>query len=207
MVMKFSQIFTRIYHLLLLTSPILALPPDEGFSEFITTFTPRVTQRSTTHLIPTPFLEHGPKQAIKPRYLWGSAIATITFNSLHYRTRFSAFYNLVPRKIAAAALKSIYFDIHFNLTPHGKWYKQPPSSRVLIEAGEMYLLFVASDPHVPVPWELVKQWAVVMENFMDLGGFVGFYSASFERLVGDQMVDFWVQTGVGSPVPLVAVAA
>ncbi|KAL8791508.1 MAG: hypothetical protein Q9213_000125 [Squamulea squamosa] len=186
---------------------ILTTLPVDASSELITTATSRLTQRSTTHLPPTPILESRLKQAIKPRHLWGNSIATITFNSLHYRTRFSTFHALIPIKVAAAALKSIYFDVYFNLTPHGKWYKQPPRSRVLLEAGEMYLLFVASDPSVPVPWELVKIWAEVMENFIDMGGFVGFYSASFERLVGDKVVDFWVHTGVGSPIALAAAAA
>lgn len=71
----------------------------------------------------------------------------------------------------------------------------------------MYLLFVAADPSMTVPWALVKEWARIMERMIDLGGFVGFYTASFQRLVGEHIVDYWVTTGVGSPELMAAAAA
>ena len=60
---------------------------------------------------------------------------------------------------------------------------------------------------MPVPWQLVREWAEAMELITDRGGLVGRYTARFERLVGERVVDFWVQLAEGRPPSLAATAA
>ncbi|KAL8995169.1 MAG: hypothetical protein Q9169_005054 [Polycauliona sp. 2 TL-2023] len=89
-------------------------------------------------------------QRLKPRN-FRTVTTVIHFDSLTYGLRFSAFTQCLPIKAAVLALDAIYFDIHYNLTPYGKWYNLAPMSRILLRAGEWYLMFTASDPSMTVP--------------------------------------------------------
>ncbi|KAL8834764.1 MAG: hypothetical protein Q9170_003613 [Blastenia crenularia] len=102
---------------------------------------------------------------------------------------------------------SIYFEIFFNLTPQGQWYNVPAMSRVLLRNNDIYLEFSSTNPQVPVPWQLVKEWAEAMELGLDRGGFCGTYTASIARLTANGLADFWIQMGIGDPIPLAAAAA
>ena len=134
-------------------------------------------------------------------------MTTVQVGAIAYRTRFTAFTQILPIKTAILALEAIYFDIHFNLSSFGKWYNLPPKPRILLKTGAMYLLFTAADPFNPVPWDLVNEWARVMENMIALGGFAGFYTVNFQRLVGEHVVEYFVEAGIGDPAPLAAGAA
>lgn len=134
-------------------------------------------------------------------------MTTVYVGAVAYRTRFTAFIHIIPIRTAILALETIYFNIHFNLSPFGKWHDLPPKPRILLKTGSMYLLFIAADPFKPVPWDLVNEWARVMENMIALGGFAGFYTANFQRLVGEHVVEYWVMAGVGDPNPVAAAAA
>ena len=199
--MKLSCLLALTAYLIFLSSPILAIPLIDGSSELAEISSPRIALRSTTHF-PTPVFP--PSQ---PRHKLKSRGIEIFFHALNYRTYFSSLNALIPISVAAPALERIYFNIHFNLTPHGAWHEKAPMSRILLRAGSMYIYFVAVDPFVPVPWELVRQWALVMEHLTDQGWFVGFYHANIERLVGERVVDFMVVAGIGDPTGSLAAGA
>ncbi|KAL8646682.1 MAG: hypothetical protein Q9210_005995 [Variospora velana] len=115
-----------------------------------------------------------------------------------------AFYPVTKTMIRA--IGSLYFGIFFNLSPHGPWANIPPMSHVVLHAGGLYLEFLSPDPRVPVPWSFVKDWAEALDMNLNMGGFIGEYIASFERLTGDQVIDYWVRLGTAPP-PLLAAAA
>ncbi|KAL8702734.1 MAG: hypothetical protein Q9201_004087 [Fulgogasparrea decipioides] len=131
----------------------------------------------------------------------------MTFNSLNYRTKFTWWNAWVPMQIAVRTLNNIYFEILFNLSPHGDWFNIPPMKRVMVKANDLCLIFTTTDPKVPVPWQLVREWAEAMERLTDMGGLIGSYVASFERRVGENVIDFWVYLGIGTPPALAATAA
>ncbi|KAI4118848.1 MAG: hypothetical protein LQ345_001182 [Seirophora villosa] len=125
----------------------------------------------------------------------------------HHATfvQLQAFYPVTSAIIRA--IGSIYFEIFFNLSPLGSWANIPPMNRVVIHVADIYLEFLSPNPQVPVPWSLVKHWAEMMDLYLNMGGFVGSYVASFERIVGDEIIDFWVSMHYGPPPPLAAAAA
>lgn len=103
-------------------------------------------------------------------------------------------------------LYSLYFEVSFNLSPYGPWYKVPEMSKVLLKRNGIYLLFVSTNPAVPVPWALVRKWAESMESVLDRGGFCGTYTGSMARHA-DGLVEFYIRLGFGEPFPLAAAAA
>ncbi|KAL8708733.1 MAG: hypothetical protein Q9220_006459 [cf. Caloplaca sp. 1 TL-2023] len=147
------------------------------------------------------------RRRIHPRFTDPIGVKTVTFNSLTHKTIFTYCASVIPMHIAARSVANIYFEIFFNLSPHGAWYNIPPMSRVLIQSRDVYLVFTAASPDVPVPWALVRDWAQAMEHMTDMGWVLGQYTASFERLVGDKLVDFWVTLNAGTPLSLAAAAA
>ncbi|KAI4274066.1 MAG: hypothetical protein L6R38_006185 [Xanthoria sp. 2 TBL-2021] len=205
--MNCSYLLTLITYLLFVSKPLLAVPFRDASSEVAPKSTSALTLRSTTQLPPPTSGPFHPSPRLKSRANMRTVATIVHFDSLAYGLRFSTYTQALPIKTAALALEAIYFDINFSLTPYGRWYNFPPQSRVLLRAGDMYLLFVAADPSMTVPWALVKEWARIMERMIDFGGFVGFYTASFQRLVGDYIIDYWVTTGIGSPELIAAAAA
>ncbi|KAL8734542.1 MAG: hypothetical protein Q9166_001442 [cf. Caloplaca sp. 2 TL-2023] len=203
--MNLSYLLTLVSYLLFLFTPLLAIPLTDASPGHVAVPASNDAPFSTIHL-PTHASKTKSGSRLKPRVYVGPS-TTITFNSLTHQTRFTMFTAILPIRIAARYLNDIYFEIHFNLSPHGPWYGAPPMSRIIIQAKSIYLLFTATDPNLPVPWQLVKEWTLAMERLVDIGGFVGFYSASFQRLVGDKVIDYWVQTGIGTPNALGAAAA
>ncbi|KAL8670571.1 MAG: hypothetical protein Q9168_004899 [Polycauliona sp. 1 TL-2023] len=204
--MYFYNLISLITYLLYLFKPLLAIPLIDASPEAAAKPSSRVILDTTTH-IPPPISPPSHLSRRTNYHHMQTAFATIHSGSIAYGLVFSGFTQTLPIKAAALALDAIYFDIHFNLSPHGQWYHRPPQSRVLLRAGDMYLLFTATDPFKTVPWALIKQWVVIMERFSDLGGFVGFYIASFRRLVDEDIIDYMVETGIGNPVLLAAPAA
>ncbi|KAL8692965.1 MAG: hypothetical protein Q9218_002114 [Villophora microphyllina] len=152
-------------------------------------------------------LSHHPRY-IRPRVLTdGSPTKTITLYTLTHRTTFTWLAAYIPSRIAAESLVKIYHEILYQCSSKGEWFNSAPLERVVLRAKDVYLVFTATDPQVPVPWQLVKEWAEAMEHSIDMNGFIGPYVATFERLVGDRIVDFWVQLGIGTPPALAAAAA
>lgn len=185
--MHFSILLLLLSSLLFSASPLLAIP--------LTTS----SQSSVLSSLQSRHEKHHPR--VYPA-------GTITFNSITHRTRFTmltAFYPLTSSIVRT--VNNIYFEIMFNLSAHGKWTNVAPMSRVLLQSADVYLIFLSEKPNVPVPWELIKEWAEAMDNITTMGGFVGTYTATFERLVGDRVVDFWIHMGIGSPPALAAAAA
>ncbi|KAL8658467.1 MAG: hypothetical protein Q9202_007554 [Teloschistes flavicans] len=129
----------------------------------------------------------------------GSPTKTITMNSLTHHTTFTWLAAYVPSSIAANALVKIYHEILYQCSPSGAWFNSPPMPRVVVHVKEAYLIFTSTNPDIPVPWQLIKEWAEAMEYVMDMNGLIGPYVATFERLVGEKVVDFWVQMGIGIP--------
>ncbi|KAL8887378.1 MAG: hypothetical protein Q9215_005040 [Flavoplaca cf. flavocitrina] len=183
------------------------LPFTHGSSDIAARSSSALTLRSTTRL-PQPVSQIARLSRRNPfDNSFRTVMTTVQVGAVAYRTRFTAFIHIIPIRTAILALETIYFNIHFNLSPFGKWHNLPPRPRILLKIGAMYLLFIAADPFKPVPWDLINEWARVMENMIALGGFAGFYTASFQRLVGEHVVEYWVQAGVGNPAPIAAAAA
>ncbi|KAL8855222.1 MAG: hypothetical protein Q9221_000128 [Calogaya cf. arnoldii] len=190
--MNWSHLLTLISYLLFISKPLLAAPFTDASSEVAAKTSSRLELRSPYSV---------------PSHYFKSFSTTIVAGNLAYHLYFRGFTQALPIKAARLGLQAMYFDINFNLTPYGKWYNLPPQSRILLRAGEMYLQFVAADALSTVPWEIVKRWADVLERLTSLGGFVGLYSASFQRSVGGKTVVYWVSAGIGDPALLAAPAA
>ncbi|KAL8626592.1 hypothetical protein Q9189_007714 [Teloschistes chrysophthalmus] len=129
----------------------------------------------------------------------GSPTKSFTMNTLTHKTTFTFLAAYVPSNAAANALVRIYHEILYQCSPKGAWFHSPPLPRIVVRIKDAYVIFASANPDVPVPWQLVKEWAEAMEHVMDLNGLIGPYVATFERLVGEKMVDFWVQMGIGTP--------
>ncbi|KAL8802871.1 MAG: hypothetical protein Q9223_006467 [Gallowayella weberi] len=183
------------------------MPLTETNLNFVLISSSDVAPRSTTGPSRSDSALSESRPQLNPRYLLPSG-QTITFSSGTFLTRMTNFTPLVPRQIALSALTALYFQVLFNLSHHGQWYKAPPMERVVIEAKDIYITFAATEPGAAVPWELVRQWVEAVSSYMDRpGGFVGFYIASFEYLGADKGVSFWVETGIRSVVGQAAMAA
>ncbi|KAL9016310.1 MAG: hypothetical protein Q9185_006352 [Variospora sp. 1 TL-2023] len=134
--------------------------------------------------------------------------AVIHFNTLTHHTRFVQLYAFYPvTKAIIRALGSLYFEVFFNLSPHGPWANIPPMSHVVLHAGGLYLEFLSSDPRLPVPWSVVRDWAEALDMDLNMGGFIGEYIASFKRLTGDGDIEYWIRLGTAPPPPLAAAGA
>ncbi|KAI4244658.1 MAG: hypothetical protein L6R40_002862 [Gallowayella cf. fulva] len=206
--MDFSHLLTLFFYLVYLSHPLSAIPVADITSELAIASSPDVNSNPISlSPLPDPALST-PHQQLVPRFTYPNS-RTITFNTQSFHTRFTVFTGVFPIRIAYPALLSLYFQIQYNLSRHGEWYKAAPMNRLLIQGKDMYLLFRATDPQATVPWDLVKAWTEAVMAYMDLGGVVGFYTASFQRLGegNEGKVDFWVETRIGSPVPLAAAAA
>ncbi|KAI4091667.1 MAG: hypothetical protein LQ339_008079 [Xanthoria mediterranea] len=205
--MNRSQLLTLIIYLLFVSKPILAIPFEDVSSEVATPSPSALTLRLTTHSPQPSSCRFHPGPRLQSRANMQTVTTIIRFDSIAYGLIFTGFTQALPIKTAALALEAIYFDIQYSLTPYGRWYNLPPQSRVFLKIGEMYLLFEAADSTRVVPWGLVREWARVMKRLIALGGFVGFYTASFRRLVGEDVIDYWVMAGIGNPDPRAAAAA
>ncbi|KAL9601886.1 MAG: hypothetical protein Q9219_002239 [cf. Caloplaca sp. 3 TL-2023] len=133
---------------------------------------------------------------------------TITASTLTHRTRLTQLLTFYPLTATIfSTLHLLYFQIHFNLSKHGKWYRLPPVSRVLIRQKELYILFYSSDPRVTLPWSFLRDWAEAMEMALEKGGFCGTYLASVQRIDGVTEADIWIRMGIGEPADLADAAA
>ncbi|KAI4231181.1 MAG: hypothetical protein LQ349_005778 [Xanthoria aureola] len=205
--MNCSYLLTLITYLLFVSKLVLAIPFKDVASEVATPSPSALTLRQTTHRPPPSSRRFHPSPRLESRANMQTVATIIHFDALAYGLIFTGFTQTLPIKTAALALEAIYFDIQYSLTPYGRWYNLPPQSRVFLKIGEMYLLFEAADSTRVVPWGLVREWARVMKRLIALGGFVGFYTATFRRLVGEDVIDYWVMAGIGNPDPRAAAAA
>ncbi|KAL8777883.1 MAG: hypothetical protein Q9194_002299 [Teloschistes cf. exilis] len=144
-------------------------------------------------------LSHRPQYIDRRVLSDGSPTKSFTMNTLTHRTTFTFLAAYVPSNTAANALVRIYHEILYQCSPKGAWFHSPPLPRIVVKIKEAYIIFASANPDVPVPWQLVKEWAEAMEHVMDMNGLIGPYVATFERLVGEKVVDFWVQMGIGAP--------
>lgn len=186
--MHLSNLLALLCYLLFLAAPLFALP---------LTISSQPTSPPTI-------------QARHQRHTARALISTgrvITLNSLTHHTKLVELYAFYPSPTLIRIFTNIYFQILFNLSTQGPWFNVPPMSRVLIKSANVYLEFLSTDPDVPVPWQLVKEWAEALDFTMSRGGFLGFYTASFERLTGNRVVDYWIHLGAGEPFPSAATAA
>ncbi|KAL9578508.1 MAG: hypothetical protein Q9212_005674 [Teloschistes hypoglaucus] len=183
--MHLPHFFTVASFLLLFTSPVLAIPYNVS---------PFPQQQEADRQ-----LSHRPRDIDRRVIGDGSPTKSFTMDTLTHRTTFTYLAAYVPSNAAANALVRIYHEILYQCSPKGAWFHSPPLPRIVVRIKDAYLIFASANPDVPVPWQLVKEWAEAMEHVMDLNGLIGPYVATFERLVGEKVVDFWVQMGIGAP--------
>ncbi|KAI4126622.1 MAG: hypothetical protein LQ338_003644 [Usnochroma carphineum] len=187
--MLFSNRLTVLSYLLFLASHLLAVPLSISSHPAV----PQSLEAQQQH--------HRLRPRVNPAY-------QLTWTSNTHRAIFSMLMEFYPlNTLIVRAINNIYFEIIFNLSNHGPWYNIPPMSRVLVKSASIYLLFMSTDPNSAVPWSVVRDWAESMDYMTLRGGFLGTYVASFSRLVDDEVVEWWVHMGIGSPPELAAAAA